>query len=313
MSIEPDTKDWTWVLQRACPECGFDAVASDRAGLADAVARNAQRMRDRLAGDPSAALRPDSRTWSLLEYAAHVRDVHLVFAERLALMLERDAPVFANWDQDEAARLGRYREQDPAQVAAELAASGARFARALAAVPDDAWPRTGRRSNGSQFTVDTLARYALHDLVHHWYDVSGERSDPPPRPARIPTDFLDLLREPAIAALATIRSDGAPSVTPMWFLWEDGRLLLTHTTRRAKVAELTARPLATLLVIDPANPSRYLQIRTRLAGIEPDSSGALYVRLAARYGAADPQPPADAADRVIIALEPIGVAARSGA
>ena len=23
MTIEPDTKDWTWVLDRPCPECGF--------------------------------------------------------------------------------------------------------------------------------------------------------------------------------------------------------------------------------------------------------------------------------------------------
>ena len=26
-TIEPDTKDWTWVLDRPCPECGFDASA----------------------------------------------------------------------------------------------------------------------------------------------------------------------------------------------------------------------------------------------------------------------------------------------
>jgi len=25
--IEPDEKDWTWVLQRPCDECGFDAGA----------------------------------------------------------------------------------------------------------------------------------------------------------------------------------------------------------------------------------------------------------------------------------------------
>ena len=24
MAITPDTKDWTWVLQRPCPECGFN-------------------------------------------------------------------------------------------------------------------------------------------------------------------------------------------------------------------------------------------------------------------------------------------------
>ena len=26
-TIEPDTKDWTWTLGRACPECGFEAAA----------------------------------------------------------------------------------------------------------------------------------------------------------------------------------------------------------------------------------------------------------------------------------------------
>ena len=38
-------------------------------------------------------------------------------------------------------------------------------------VGDDDWDRPGRRSNGSVFTVDTLGRYHLHDLVHHRWDV----------------------------------------------------------------------------------------------------------------------------------------------
>ena len=29
MPITPDTKSWTWVLERACPDCGFDASATD--------------------------------------------------------------------------------------------------------------------------------------------------------------------------------------------------------------------------------------------------------------------------------------------
>ena len=40
------------------------------------------------------------------------------------------------------------------------------------AVPEDAWQRGGTRSNGDRFTVDSLARYHLHDLVHHAHDVS---------------------------------------------------------------------------------------------------------------------------------------------
>lgn len=316
MTIEPDTKDWTWVLDRRCPECGFDAWSKARSVLAGEVAANAQRMAALLAGSASPTQRPRPSAWSLLEYGAHVRDVHLVFTERLMLMLEHQAPAFANWDQNEAARLGRYQGQRPAQVAAEIAISGERFAAVLRAVDADAWERPGLRSNGSRFTVETLARYALHDLVHHWHDVTGERaglSRPEGTTAIIPTEFADLLENPNIGAFATVRSDGAPSVTPMWFLWEGGQLLFTHTTYRAKIAELEATPLATLLVIDPANPHRYLQVRTQLAGITADPTGAFYVRLARRYGAADPAAPRDAADRVVIALDPTGTAASANA
>ena len=35
------------------------------------------------------------------------------------------------------------------------------------------WDRPGRRGNGSVFTVDSLARYHLHDVEHHLVDVSG--------------------------------------------------------------------------------------------------------------------------------------------
>ncbi len=33
------------------------------------------------------------------------------------------------------------------------------------------WDRPGRRSNGSEFTIDTLACYHLHDVEHHLHDV----------------------------------------------------------------------------------------------------------------------------------------------
>jgi hypothetical protein len=38
-------------------------------------------------------------------------------------------------------------------------------------VPDAAWSRTGLRSDGAAFTIDTFSRYLLHDPVHHLYDV----------------------------------------------------------------------------------------------------------------------------------------------
>lgn len=172
MPIEPDTKDWTWVLHERCPECGFDPLAVEREDLGRRIRHAAAAMHERLHGE-AVTKRPDDETWSPLEYGAHVRDVCGVMLMRLHQMLEQDDPEFANWDQDRAALDGRYMSLDPEHVAAQLDLAAASLANAADAVPDDAWGRSGRRSNGSVFTVETLLVYALHDLEHHVFDVNG--------------------------------------------------------------------------------------------------------------------------------------------
>ena len=174
-SIEPDTKDWTWVLREPCSECGFVAADLAREDLG-------RLLRDDATGwaavlrQPTATERPDAGAWSPLEYACHVRDVHRIFGDRLVLMLEQDEPTFADWDQDATAVEDRYDLQDPAVVAPELFAAAAAIAArydALVGAPEETWARRGLRSNGSEFTVDSIARYHLHDVVHHSHDVRG--------------------------------------------------------------------------------------------------------------------------------------------
>lgn len=172
MTIEPDRKDWTWVLEQPCPECGLQAGDVDPRGVAGLVRDSVPRWRGVLEGDAAAA-RPSPGTWSPSEYACHVRDVFDVFDERVRLMLDQDDPIFANWDQDATALELRYAEQDPATVAPELDAAAQRVAATFDAVPADAWDRTGRRSNGSRFTVRTLAQYFWHDVEHHLRDVGA--------------------------------------------------------------------------------------------------------------------------------------------
>ncbi|WP_310964609.1 DinB family protein [Nocardioides terrisoli] len=172
MPIEPDTKDWTWVLSRPCPDCAFDAARATPGRLPGLLQANAAGWREVLAGD-DAAVRPADNIWSPLEYACHVRDVHRLFAARVRLMLEQVDPTFANWDQDETAVSARYDEQPADAVLVDLLTAADAAAAAYGAVPDDAWQRTGRRSDGSVFTVDTLGRYHLHDVVHHLWDVGG--------------------------------------------------------------------------------------------------------------------------------------------
>ena len=171
MSIEPDTKDWTWVLERPCRECGFDAPALDRDRLPQAIRDNAT-LWEVVLGTDDAAVRTSAHIWSPLEYACHVRDVNRLFAERVRMMLDQDDPTFPNWDQDATAVEQDYGGQDPATVAADVVKAAEEVASAYEAVPADAWQRTGTRSNGDSFTVDTLARYHLHDVVHHAHDVS---------------------------------------------------------------------------------------------------------------------------------------------
>ena len=171
MPVTPDDKDWTWVLERPCPDCGFVASDHPRESLGADVREAAVAWAEKLGG-ADVAVRPDDDTWSVLEYGCHVRDVFRIFAVRLDLMLVEDGPEFADWDQDATAVADRYDLQDPEVVRADLRAAGDVLADRFDAVGEIDWARAGRRSNGSEFTVETLGTYMAHDPIHHLWDVS---------------------------------------------------------------------------------------------------------------------------------------------
>ncbi len=173
---EPDTKNWTWVLERACPECGFDGSNVEPSAVAAQVRANAAAWRNVLKRGERVQQRPPTApgaapVWSALEYGAHVRDVYALAVERLTLMLKKDAPAFADWDQDAAAIDGEYSTADVNKVSYDLAVNAGKFADLLDKVRGDEWGRTGMRSDGSAFTVGSFAVYLLHDPVHHLADV----------------------------------------------------------------------------------------------------------------------------------------------
>jgi hypothetical protein len=168
--ITPDTKDWTWVLSRPCPDCGFVAADLTRAEVGPRLRQAADDLQAVLSS-PTAAQRPAPTVWSPLEYACHVRDVYRLYLTRLELMLAEDDPEFENWDQDQTAVDDAYGLQDPQVVARELdVATDALVARFLS-LGDDVWTRTGRRSDGAHFTITSFSQYLVHDPVHHVHDV----------------------------------------------------------------------------------------------------------------------------------------------
>jgi DinB superfamily len=172
--IEPDTKDWTWVLARPCPDCGLAVATLGRDDIAPVLRHCAQALAAAVRGQ-NARQRPAPTVWSPLEYGCHVRDVFAIFDRRLQLMLDEDDPLFANWDQDDTAREERYELQDPVVVADQLERGVEPLAARFESLTDGQWRRPGRRSDGAAFTVDTFAQYLAHDPVHHLYDVTGEQ------------------------------------------------------------------------------------------------------------------------------------------
>ncbi len=79
----------------------------------------------------------------------------------------------------------------------------------------------------------------------------------------IPETYQDLLSDEkkAFAYLATTMKDGTPQVTPVWFNVDGDHILINSASGRVKDQNMRSRPQVALVIADPSNPYRYLQIR----------------------------------------------------
>ncbi|MGE5140743.1 MAG: PPOX class F420-dependent oxidoreductase [Rudaea sp.] len=90
---------------------------------------------------------------------------------------------------------------------------------------------------------------------------------------QVPESHRDLIDKPYNAALTTVMPDGQMQITPVWFNRE-GDLFLVNTMKGfLKEKNMRANPRVTLLVYDPCNPLRNLEIRGTVA--EMTENGAL--------------------------------------
>jgi PPOX class probable F420-dependent enzyme len=123
----------------------------------------------------------------------------------------------------------------------------------------------------------------------------------------IPSSHRDLL-DAQVATLATIGSDGRPHLSEMWFLADGDTVMLSLNTARQKMKNLRANPAATLLILDLANPYRYLEIRGD-AEVTPDDDYEFADRLGAKYQSdlRDRDQPGDT--RVVVIIRPARVRA----
>lgn len=120
---------------------------------------------------------------------------------------------------------------------------------------------------------------------------------------QIPAGFADLLDRPLLAHLATVRPDGTPQISPMWFTWDGRHLLFSSTRTRRKHASILARPQVAVSIADP-EAFRHIELRGVITGIEADEGCAVWMELSRRYGDPGAGMPPDAADRVVYRFEP---------
>jgi DinB superfamily len=160
-----------------CAACAMSYAATTPADAAAIVRQVPARYRAAFAGvaDDVVRRRPDATTWSMIEYACHVRDVFVVFIDRITLALTEDRPTFAPLGNDDRAVRLRYDQADVATTLDDLAAAAARFADLIDTLDDDAWPRTASRRPGEERDVLWMARQTAHEGRHHLADVERVR------------------------------------------------------------------------------------------------------------------------------------------
>jgi PPOX class probable F420-dependent enzyme len=118
-----------------------------------------------------------------------------------------------------------------------------------------------------------------------------------------PESHVDLLEKPTFAHLATIRPDGSPQSSVMWFAWDGERIRMTHTKTRQKFRNLADDPRLALSIADPDDPYRFLEVRGTLESIEDDDDQAsFYQSLQQQYGQS--YRIADADIRVVLTIRP---------
>lgn len=92
----------------------------------------------------------------------------------------------------------------------------------------------------------------------------------------IPNEFRDLFDKRAFASLGTLRSDGTPQVTRVWCDVAGDVVLINTAKGRHQDRNIRGDNRVAVVIADPDNPYRYLEIRGRAVEASgPDASAHL--------------------------------------
>ena len=118
--------------------------------------------------------------------------------------------------------------------------------------------------------------------------------------------WKDLLTtKKAFAHIATLMPDGTPQVTPVWVDYDGSTIRVNSAKGRVKVNNMKEGAAVALLILDPDNPYRYVQIRGRVKRVTDEGADKHIDSLAKKYLGKDKYPFAKPGEvRVIFEIEP---------
>ncbi|MDP4501357.1 PPOX class F420-dependent oxidoreductase [Nonomuraea turcica] len=100
--------------------------------------------------------------------------------------------------------------------------------------------------------------------------------------AQLPEEARKLLDAPNYATVTSINPDGGPQSTVVWVRTDGDDVIFSTVKGRRKPRNFERDPRASLLVIDPDDPYRYVEVRGSVA-MTPDPEGALIEELSQKY------------------------------
>jgi PPOX class probable F420-dependent enzyme len=128
----------------------------------------------------------------------------------------------------------------------------------------------------------------------------------------IPESHRYLLDSAIIASLATLMPDGKIQVTPVWCSYDGTYVIVNGTADRQKHKNMLERPHVTVMLFDPQNQFRYLEIRGVVEVITAEGGGEsmnelslLYTGKPKRYGIE--APPREVSERILYKIKPLHV------
>jgi PPOX class probable F420-dependent enzyme len=99
----------------------------------------------------------------------------------------------------------------------------------------------------------------------------------------IPDTHRDLLQRPVHGVLTTLMPDGTPQSSIVWVDYDGEYVLINTTLERQKGRNMQARPKVALLVIDPQDTRRWIEVRGQVREMTREGAEAHADQLTKRY------------------------------